>query len=127
MTMHAAKGLEFDTVFVIEADEGSSPYKKAVTDEEIEEERRLFYVAMTRAKRKLIISYVKEKSGKDMTPSVCVRITLRRLIHQIPGNPSIHQKHQRQFRIRHHLRCCRDLVRRPRFHCIDRDKHHRLH
>ena len=69
MTMHAAKGLEFDTVFVIEADEGSSPYKKAVTDEEIEEERRLFYVAMTRAKRKLIISYVKEKNGKDMTPS----------------------------------------------------------
>ena len=42
MTMHAAKGLEFDTVFVIEADEGSSPYKKAVTDEEIEEERRHF-------------------------------------------------------------------------------------
>ena len=69
MTMHAAKGLEFDTVFVIEADEGSSPYKKAVTDEEIEEERRLFYVAMTRAKRKLIISYVKEKNGKDMPPS----------------------------------------------------------
>ena len=69
MTMHAAKGLEFDTVFVIEADEGSSPYKKAVTDEEIEEERRLFYVAMTRAKRKLIISYVKEKNGKDMIPS----------------------------------------------------------
>ena len=55
--------------FQIEADEGSSPYKKAATDEEIEEERRLFYVAMTRAKRKLIISYVKEKNGKDMTPS----------------------------------------------------------
>ena len=69
MTMHAAKGLEFDTVFVIEANEGSSPYKKAAADEEIEEERRLFYVAMTRAKRKLIISYVKEKNGKDMTPS----------------------------------------------------------
>lgn len=42
MTMHAAKGLEFDTVFVIEANEGSCPYKKATTDEEIEEERRLF-------------------------------------------------------------------------------------
>ena len=69
MTMHAAKGLEFDTVFVIEANEGSSPYKKAVTDEEIEEERRLFYVAMTRAERKLIISYTKEKNGKDVTPS----------------------------------------------------------
>ena len=66
MTMHAAKGLEFDTVFVIEANEGSCPYKKATADEEIEEERRLFYVAMTRAKRKLVISYVKEKNGKDL-------------------------------------------------------------
>lgn len=69
MTMHAAKGLEFDTVFVIEANDGSCPYKKATTDEEIEEERRLFYVAMTRAKRKLVISYVKEKNGKDLLPS----------------------------------------------------------
>ena len=69
MTMHAAKGLEFDTVFVIEANEGSCPYKKAIADEEIEEERRLFYVAMTRAKRKLVISYVKEKNGKDFLPS----------------------------------------------------------
>lgn len=59
MTMHAAKGLEFDTVFVIEANEGSCPYKKATADEEIEEERRLFYVAMTRAKRKLVIESVK--------------------------------------------------------------------
>ena len=69
MTMHAAKGLEFDTVFVIEANEGNCPYKKATADEEIEEERRLFYVAMTRAKRKLVISYVKEKHGKDLLPS----------------------------------------------------------
>ena len=69
MTMHAAKGLEFDTVFVIEANEGSCPYKKATANEEIEEERRLFYVAMTRAKRKLVISYVKEKNGKDLLPS----------------------------------------------------------
>lgn len=69
MTMHAAKGLEFDSVFIIEGNEGSTPYKKAQSDEEIEEERRLFYVAMTRAKRKLIVCYVKEKNGKDMTPS----------------------------------------------------------
>ena len=69
MTMHAAKGLEFDTVFVIETNEGSCPYKKATANDEIEEERRLFYVAMTRAKRKLVISYVKEKNGKDLLPS----------------------------------------------------------
>lgn len=44
-------------------------YKKAKTKEALEEERRLFYVAMTRAKSKLIISYVKEKNGKDVSPS----------------------------------------------------------
>jgi len=64
MTMHGAKGLEFHTVFIIGANEGISPYKKAETPEEIEEERRMFYVAMTRAKKKLIITYAKERNGK---------------------------------------------------------------
>ena len=49
--------------------EGSVPYRKAKLKEEIEEERRMFYVAMTRAKSRLIISYVKEKNGKDLSPS----------------------------------------------------------
>ena len=69
MTMHGAKGLEFDTVFIIQSNEGVVPYKKARLDAELEEERRMFYVAMTRAKRKLIISYVKNKNGKEMAPS----------------------------------------------------------
>lgn len=69
MTMHSAKGLEFDTVFIIQSNEGIIPYKKAKLAEEIEEERRMFYVAMTRAKRELIISYGKTKNGKEMTPS----------------------------------------------------------
>ena len=69
MTMHAAKGLEFDTVFIIQANEGRIPYKKAVQEEQTEEERRLFYVAMTRAKEILKISYVKEKNGKEQNPS----------------------------------------------------------
>ena len=69
MTMHGSKGLEYDTVFIIQGNEGVVPYKKAKTEDEIEEERRLFYVAMTRAKRKLIISYVKEKNGKEAAPS----------------------------------------------------------
>lgn len=73
ITMHGAKGLEFDTVFIIEANERVIPYKKAETMEEIEEERRLFYVAMTRAKRRLVVSYVKEKSGKSMEPSRFVK------------------------------------------------------
>ncbi len=69
LTMHGAKGLEYEVVFIIQGNEGVVPYKKAQTEEEIEEERRLFYVAMTRAKRKLIISYVKEKNGKSKSPS----------------------------------------------------------
>ena len=69
MTMHGAKGLEFDTVFIIESNDGVIPYKKATLDNEIEEERRMFYVAMTRAKRKLIISYIKSKNGKEQYPS----------------------------------------------------------
>ncbi len=69
ITMHGAKGLEYDTVFIIEANEGITPYKKAELLDEIEEERRLFYVAMTRAKKELIISYVKEKNGKAISPS----------------------------------------------------------
>jgi DNA helicase-2/ATP-dependent DNA helicase PcrA len=69
MTMHGAKGLEYDQVYVISANEGITPYKKAETEEEIEEERRLFYVAMTRAKKKLVISYCKARNGKDMERS----------------------------------------------------------
>ena len=69
MTIHGAKGLEYELVFIIAGNEGSIPYKKAKTEEELEEERRLFYVAMTRAKSRLIISYVKEKNGKDLSPS----------------------------------------------------------
>lgn len=69
LTMHGAKGLEYEVVFIIGGNEGVIPYKKAKLEEEIEEERRLFYVAMTRAKRKLIISYVKEKNGKSKSPS----------------------------------------------------------
>jgi len=69
LTMHGAKGLEFDTVYVIAANEGAIPYKKAQIDDEIEEERRLFYVAMTRAKKQLTIIYPKEKNGKAVKPS----------------------------------------------------------
>lgn len=69
MTLHAAKGLEFDTVFLIEANEGRIPYKKAKTDRETEEERRLFYVGMTRAREQLTVCYVKTKNGKESDPS----------------------------------------------------------
>ena len=69
MTLHAAKGLEFDTVWLIEVNEGQIPYKKAKTDQQTEEERRLFYVGMTRAREQLTVCYVKTKNGKASDPS----------------------------------------------------------
>lgn len=69
ITMHGAKGLEFERVFLIGINEEILPYKKAMSKEEVEEERRLLYVAMTRAKKRLILSYYKEKNGKKMEAS----------------------------------------------------------
>lgn len=69
LTLHGAKGLEFDTVFLPQLVEGQLPYKKAVLDADIEEERRLFYVGMTRAKKCLHISYSKTLNNKDATAS----------------------------------------------------------
>lgn len=64
VTMHGSKGLEYKSVIVIDANEGVTPYKKAILDSEIEEERRMFYVAMTRAKDKLTICYSKTRYNK---------------------------------------------------------------
>lgn len=63
-TMHSSKGLEFQVVFIPDANEGITPHKKAVLEEDIEEERRLFYVAMTRAKERLYIYSAKERYNK---------------------------------------------------------------
>lgn len=69
MTIHSEKGLEFEDVFVIHANEGEIPHQKAEKKDEIEEERRLFYVALTRAKNNLCISYITQKNGNSIKPS----------------------------------------------------------
>ncbi len=68
-TMHSSKGLEYERVFILDAAEGVTPYKKAVLDADLEEERRMFYVAMTRAKKELIVCYAKKQSSHEMKPS----------------------------------------------------------
>ena len=65
-TLHSAKGLEFPVVFLVDAVEGNMPHKKAVTEADIQEERRLFYVGMTRAKDKLYLYYAKERYGQEL-------------------------------------------------------------
>lgn len=64
-TMHSSKGLEYEVVFLIDCIEGVTPHKKAVKDADLEEERRLFYVAVTRAKTYLFLYSVKELFQKD--------------------------------------------------------------
>ena len=56
-TVHQAKGLEYDVVFVIGAADNQFPTRRSIEDGDVEEERRLFYVAVTRAKNELYISY----------------------------------------------------------------------
>lgn len=63
-TLHSAKGLEYDIVYLVDVNEGIMPYKKAVLEQDIEEERRMFYVGMTRARHRLSISSVQEYNGK---------------------------------------------------------------
>lgn len=61
MTLHAAKGLEFPVVFMVGCEETLLPYQLAGRDSDVEEERRLFYVGMTRAQQKLILLYARRR------------------------------------------------------------------
>lgn len=61
MTVHSAKGLEFPVVFIPGLEEGIFPGGQNVIDEEVEEERRLCYVAITRARERLLCTYVRER------------------------------------------------------------------
>lgn len=69
ITMHASKGLEFDTVIIPDLNEGILPSRKSYTPEGVEEERRLFYVAMTRARKTLYLCYVRGSSLNPRLPS----------------------------------------------------------
>ncbi len=78
MTLHASKGLEFDNVFLVGIEEELLPHKKTILDgTDINEERRLCYVGVTRARKKLIMTYAKErKIYNKMTPRFKSRFIL---------------------------------------------------
>ena len=68
-TIHSSKGLEFDRVFVPCVNEGNIPSLKAVSDGELEEERRIFYVALTRARKEVVLSFHESAWGKKAVRS----------------------------------------------------------
>lgn len=81
MTMHSSKGLEFDCVCIPACEEGHIPSGKSVSIQAIEEERRMFYVAMTRARNKLLITAVKSKNGKETPSRFMEQLTDQQIIH----------------------------------------------
>jgi ATP-dependent DNA helicase UvrD/PcrA len=85
MTLHSAKGLEFDAVFLAGLEEGLLPHNRSLgTNSEIEEERRLFYVGMTRAKQTLVITraiYRRSYGEERLRTS-----TSSRFLAEIPGD-----------------------------------------
>lgn len=70
LTIHSSKGLEWDAVFVIGLEEGTLPYQVALDDGELSEERRLCYVAITRARRYLQLSHCHERTSFGQKKSV---------------------------------------------------------
>ncbi len=62
-TLHAAKGLEWDTVFLIGASDGLLPFASASAPAQMEEERRLFYVGVTRGRKKVVVSWARSQDG----------------------------------------------------------------
>ena len=84
MTIHSAKGLEFPVVFIAGAEEGLIPHARSVDDNggNVEEERRLFYVAITRARHKLLISSCQKRRKQQ----AIVECTPSRFLDEIPTN-----------------------------------------
>jgi DNA helicase II / ATP-dependent DNA helicase PcrA len=90
MTLHNAKGLEFPVVFMIGCEEGVFPHSRSIESGDLEEERRLAYVGMTRAKRELYMTYARVRSlygGRDWNvPS--------RFIDEIPVDLTDREEHE---------------------------------
>lgn len=99
MSLHAAKGLEFNIVFLVGLEEGLFPHARSLLErEEMEEERRLCYVGITRARRKLFLSYAKQR----LLFGALTRQLPSRFIAEIPPGvlektgPTASSKHKRE-------------------------------
>jgi DNA helicase-2/ATP-dependent DNA helicase PcrA len=103
MTIHAAKGLEFDVVFIAGCEDGIIPHARALEEGEgnLEEERRLFYVAVTRARRRLVISAClrrrRQNTTVDCVPSPFLQEIPPGLIVSLEGNAEFTDEEGREY------------------------------
>jgi DNA helicase-2/ATP-dependent DNA helicase PcrA len=81
MTLHKSKGLEFPVVFLCNLDDAVMPSPRTVAEGKIDEERRLFYVGMTRAQKRLFLTYPQNKEFRKKT----IKVTPCRFINEIPA------------------------------------------
>ncbi|HYE80095.1 MAG TPA: ATP-dependent helicase, partial [bacterium] len=93
LTVHAAKGLEFQVVIIVGMEQGNFPHYLAVNNiHRIEEERRLLYVALTRARRKVYLTYVQTRGGKYRPPSMFLRELPVQLVRQFKSERTAAQQ-----------------------------------
>ncbi len=104
MTAHASKGLEFDHVIIPECNEKVFPRSSTMDKESCEEERRIFYVAMTRAKKSLELLYTLHVQERPRLPSRFITPINQKQFRQIHSCPGTHQTCPQPSHIHHHPR-----------------------
>ena len=88
MTLHASKGLEFPFVYIVGMEEGLLPHQSSIDEDNVDEERRLAYVGITRAQRELTFTYTRERRqfGETITPEPS------RFLHELPQDDLLWQR-----------------------------------
>jgi DNA helicase-2/ATP-dependent DNA helicase PcrA len=104
LTLHAAKGLEFAVVFIVGLEDGLLPLRWDEADEEeMAEERRLFYVGMTRAKDRLILSHARQRLWRGRVrmrePSPFLRDIEAELVKHQPAYAARAKSQERQLKL----------------------------
>ena len=105
MTIHSSKGLEFDYVYIVGLEGGLFPIERSIEEGNIDEERRLFYVALTRAQSKVTLSYAKSRRRFGSAPILSSR---SRFIDEIPDKliNQLDKKKESQHYIAHNNNSC---------------------